>query len=57
MLNVAIAGTGFMGKMHAACYDVIEGARVAFVYSRHKENAAALASGAPGRSHGRCMPG
>ncbi|MBQ7036417.1 MAG: Gfo/Idh/MocA family oxidoreductase [Clostridia bacterium] len=43
MLKVGIIGCGFMGGMHAACYDVLEGVKLCAVADARGENAAEMA--------------
>ncbi len=43
MLKIGLIGCGFMGGMHAACYKVIDGAKVVALADVREEKAAALA--------------
>ena len=45
MLKVGLIGCGFMGGMHAACYDVIDGAEIVAVADVRAEKAEELAKG------------
>ena len=46
MLKVGLIGCGFMGAMHANCYNVLSGAELVAVADIRPEKAAALAQGA-----------
>ena len=43
MLKIGLIGCGFMGGMHAACYDVIEGAQIVAVADVRKDKAEEIA--------------
>jgi len=45
MLKVGLIGCGFMGGMHAACYEVIEGAELVAVADVRREKAEELSKG------------
>ncbi|HNQ34950.1 MAG TPA: Gfo/Idh/MocA family oxidoreductase [bacterium] len=43
MIKVALVGAGFMGGMHSACYQAVEGAELAWVVDTDADRAAKLA--------------
>jgi len=43
MIKIGLIGCGFMGGMHSACYDVIEGAQVVAVADVRAEKAEEVA--------------
>ena len=42
-VRIGILGSGWMGSVHAECYQRIKGAKVVGVFSRNRERAEALA--------------
>lgn len=55
MIRIGLIGCGFMGTMHANCYNAIEGAEVVAVADLRRENAEALAKLSNAKIYGKGM--
>jgi UDP-N-acetylglucosamine 3-dehydrogenase len=42
-VRIGILGSGWMGSVHATCYQQIEGVKIVGIFSRNKERAATIA--------------